>query len=186
MATTLEQVIKTGNVSNLDKLLYASQLCAALNFLSKSDPPIIHRDIKPANVFVNGRTCLLGDFGMMQREGDSDVEPGTPRSYRTPELVRHINTGELPTAKSDIYQLGLVLYKLFTGINPQQACQQKTDDIVLDSLPELPESLAPTVSGPLAGTPSNDTNRPPLPEVLLPLFVELAQAEARRRTRSSG
>ena len=45
-----------------------------------------------------------------------------PRIYRTAELVR-IARGEniRLTVASDIYQLGLVLYRSLTGFNPQKA-----------------------------------------------------------------
>ncbi len=54
--------------------------------------------------------------------------------YRTPELVR-IAAGEnlALTPASDVYQLGLVLYKGITGFNPQLPFKEKfTEPIQLD------------------------------------------------------
>src|SRR5205823_666581 len=47
------------------------------------------------------------------------VGPRMPRFYRTPDLVDYFRGGPPPTPKSDVFQLGLVLAELFTGVNPQ-------------------------------------------------------------------
>jgi serine/threonine protein kinase len=47
------------------------------------------------------------------------VGPRMPRFYRTPDLVDYFQGGPPPTPKSDVFQLGLVLAELFTGVNPQ-------------------------------------------------------------------
>ena len=56
------------------------------------------------------------------------------RFYRTPELVR-IASGEKInlTPASDIYQIGLVLYRCITGFNPQKPFDDDfTEPIELD------------------------------------------------------
>jgi serine/threonine protein kinase len=61
-----------------------------------------------------------------------------PRFYRTPELVRIARRENVElTAASDIYQLGLVLYRSLTGFNPQRPPKDHTDDIELDVRPIL-------------------------------------------------
>jgi hypothetical protein len=81
----------------------------------------MHRDIKPANLWLDatagGRIKLL-DFGLA-RQQQADVQLtssgmilGTP-AYMAPEQV----AGK-PEARSDLYSLGVVLYRLLAGRLP--------------------------------------------------------------------
>lgn len=95
---------------------------------------VLHKDIKPANILVeavgNDLRIRLADFGSGRvvddmtaaayaitdldgrppPGGDSERLSGTPY-YRAPELA----AGDVPTVKSDIYSLGLVLFQLAVG-----------------------------------------------------------------------
>jgi serine/threonine protein phosphatase PrpC len=76
---------------------------------------IIHRDIKPENVLLEKDGGLkLIDLGVARLrqldEGESLEVPGT-RSYMAPELF----TGTPADEGSDIYALGVTLYRMFAG-----------------------------------------------------------------------
>jgi tetratricopeptide (TPR) repeat protein len=78
---------------------------------------VIHRDIKPSNILVTrqGNPKLL-DFGVAKLVGDGDdlettgLGPLTP-AFASPEQLK----GLRPTVATDVYSLGLVLYRLLTG-----------------------------------------------------------------------
>src|SRR5262245_58512137 len=99
------------------RLRLFAQVCEAVQYAH--DRQIVHRDLKPGNILVDatGRVRLL-DFGISTLVGNEDraitaTTTGagmmTPR-YASPEQVR----GELVTAASDLYSLGVLLYELLT------------------------------------------------------------------------
>lgn len=102
-------------------LVYAGELLAqvasALQFAH--DKGIIHRDIKPSNILMrDDHYIYLADFGLAKQvEGankvtQSGVLMGTPE-YMAPELA------DSPATKSsDIYALGILLYRMVTGQLP--------------------------------------------------------------------
>jgi formylglycine-generating enzyme required for sulfatase activity len=100
---------------------------------------IVHRDIKPANAILSeeGEVKLV-DFGLAYLEKDlatSSISPprgsGTP-AYMAPEVRR----GDVATRRSDVYQVGGILYELVTGtpaIVDSSANQTPTADVQTDS-----------------------------------------------------
>ncbi|WNG53101.1 protein kinase [Archangium minus] len=85
---------------------------------------VLHRDIKPANALVtDDDEVKLLDFGLAEqfnpressRPSGTHEPAGTPR-YMAPEVL----LGAPASPQSDIYSLGLTLYKLCTGKLPSR------------------------------------------------------------------
>jgi len=80
---------------------------------------VLHRDLKPENVIVgDDGTPRLMDFGIaieskLYRGEETDTVPGTPQ-FLAPELLR----GEMPSQRTDVYAMGVLLYEMFTGRVP--------------------------------------------------------------------
>ena len=99
-------------------------VCAAVHYAHQN--LIVHRDLKPSNILVtsSGIPKLL-DFGIAklldERQAGShtlavthaDIRVMTP-DHASPEQVR----GQAITTSSDVYVLGVLLYKLLAGVGP--------------------------------------------------------------------
>jgi serine/threonine-protein kinase len=130
-----------------DKVVFITQLLSGLAWLSSLDPQRVHRDIKPQNIFIKGKSCVLGDFGLMKAldNQDADAEllktsqgPGMPFYYRTPDMVDYYNGKALLTVATDVFQLGLVAAQLFTGRNPCKPFEDYSQPFALDNLGHIP------------------------------------------------
>lgn len=97
----------------------AVPLCRAIHELHRRNA--IHLDLKPSNVLnrPDGRAVLI-DFGIAHHASIPDMidagfdrGPGT-LAYLAPEQIRGVR-GE---SRSDIYALGVILYRLATGGDP--------------------------------------------------------------------
>lgn len=119
---TLEHLLKAMcPLPEKDALKIASLLCEALQHLH--DHGVVHRDLKPQNVMIccDGSIRLM-DFGLAKdvvsrritRLGNSNTM-GTP-DYMAPEQV----SGKRADKRTDLYNLGALLYEMLTGQIPFQ------------------------------------------------------------------
>ena len=131
-----------------ERLQLFRKVCSAVTYAHQR--LVIHRDLKPANVRVTaeGEPKLL-DFGIAKLIGIANAQSGdmtltlqgvmTPE-YASPEQVR----GESMTTASDVYSLGVVLYKLLTGRSPYRTTTNRPDEImraITDQAPERPSTV---------------------------------------------
>jgi len=114
---TLSQLLaQRKRLSGPEALRVARDVCQALRVAHREG--IIHRDIKPDNIIVDvGGTAVVTDFGIARALGGSRLFPaeallGTG-SYMAPEQIKGF-----VDPRSDIYSLGVVMYKMVTGRAP--------------------------------------------------------------------
>jgi tRNA A-37 threonylcarbamoyl transferase component Bud32 len=147
------------------------QVCAAVSVAHQAG--IIHRDLKPSNVMLckisgDEEIVKLLDFGLAKRHVEqSDLSKLTPPTtpvgtikYMSPEQAR----GEPVDTRTDIFALGVIVYRLLTGDHPFPG---KTDSEIFDAIkylpprplreiwPEAPASLEAVITRCLAKKPDD-------------------------------
>lgn len=94
-------------------LEYAEQMLEAVAYAHRQR--IIHCDIKPENVILFGKRLRLSDFGIAKVAQRTVRAAGTGTvGYMAPEQAM----GK-PSFRSDVFSLGLVLYRMLTGQWPE-------------------------------------------------------------------
>jgi serine/threonine-protein kinase len=147
---TLEGALRTnGPLGAGEASAVGIDLCRALAAVHGAG--LVHGDVKAQNVMreTGGRIVLM-DFGAGRAQGADQVAvAGTPM-YLAPEVL----AGEPPTAQSDLYGLGVLLFHLLTAAYPYNA-----DDLdglriahadgarvwLRDLRPDLPDALVRSI-----------------------------------------
>ncbi|MFT5232300.1 MAG: serine/threonine protein kinase [Candidatus Krumholzibacteriia bacterium] len=136
-------------------------VCGAVQMVHKHST--IHRDIKPSNILVttDGQAKLV-DFGIARvldvAEQHMDLtatglELMTPQ-YASPEQLR----GDMLSTSTDVYSLGVVLFKILTGRLPFfERSRQALEKLVLTVEPTRPSDIVGEMTE--ATTAVSDTRR---------------------------
>ncbi len=195
---TLDQWLERGIRPAPAQLLDLAQQLT-LGLAAAHERGLVHRDIKPANIWLEagpeiagssalraaapplGRVKLL-DFGLARpmqedtRLTQSGLIVGTP-SYMSPEQGR----GEVVDSRSDLFSLGVVLYRLCTGTLPFSGATTMAllTSLAVDQPPpvsecnaDVPPALADLVMQLLAKKPEE---RPPSARELLKRLKAIAR-----------
>ena len=122
-ADSLEDVLEKEKPLQLARTLKIAQdILKALVYCHEKE--IIHRDLKPANIKFDLReNAILTDFGLVKDLGETAITQtgvvlGTPQ-YMSPEQIKGLD----PDARSDLYQVGVIIYEMLTGRTPVQVPQ---------------------------------------------------------------
>ena len=119
---TLSERLLRRPVPKKEQIRIALQLCAGLSEAHRNN--VVHGDFKSNNVILTAGPdgsvrAVIMDFGLARAQGPpgrislTEALAGTP-AYMAPELWKSVK----PSAASDIYALGVVLWELVSGGKP--------------------------------------------------------------------
>jgi non-specific serine/threonine protein kinase/serine/threonine-protein kinase len=159
MGEPIDQYCDAHQLGVRDRVQLFLQVCAAVSYAHQH--LVVHRDLKPNNILVTAdRSVKLLDFGiakLVEPAADTVVSPAeqtatTMRAmtldYASPEQV----AGGTVTTVSDVYSLGVVLYRLLTGKSPYGVRvndAQRMAEILSDTTPTRPSLVERRIDGDL-------------------------------------
>ena len=163
-AQTLEQFAKPESLLPLREVVgIVYKIAKALDYAHRQG--VIHRDIKPSNILLTEeRDVKIADFSIaMITRGDHTATQftgflGSPL-YMSPEQINE----EALSGTSDIFALGVVMYKLLTGSYPfhganlgaiQKRISQEDPVPVTEFRKDLPEGMSYTLKRMLKKDPT--------------------------------
>jgi predicted Ser/Thr protein kinase len=141
---SLDEYCDRQRLSLTGRIAVFQQMCHAVHYLHQN--LIVHRDLKPSNVLVStdGVVKLL-DFGIAKMVGaasastpdltSAQARPMTP-TYASPEQLQ----GATLQPASDIYSMGVILYRLITGRQPYENLDAKVSSLASREDPPLPSA----------------------------------------------
>ena len=143
--TLREMLDEVGAMMPEPAAIIAWHLCRALD--AAHSHGIVHRDLKPENVMIDGAgEVKLMDFGIARVLTDVQVTMtgalvGSP-AYMSPEQA----TDGIVDARSDLFSLGTVLYRMVTGTLPFRGNNPSVVlKAIIDGTYEDPTSRVPSL-----------------------------------------
>jgi serine/threonine-protein kinase len=144
------QLAETGTLAEGRIIRAARDIAWALAFAH--DTGVIHRDIKPSNILFNEEgAAILSDFGVARAVAGyvsttgKQLVLGTPH-YISPEQAR----GQPLDGRTDIYGLGVTMYRAATGDLPFRANDwYELARLHVEEPPVPPRTKKPELSKPL-------------------------------------
>ncbi len=147
----IDQYAHQNQLSIPQRLQLFRTVCSAVQYAHQN--LVVHRDLKPSNILVtrDGEPKLL-DFGIAKILGPGDSLGKSDQTvtmmrfltpeYASPEQIR----GEPITTVSDIYSLGVLLYRLLTGQRPYRVKSERPEDLANAICTEVPEKPSTAIS----------------------------------------
>ncbi|MGK5678980.1 protein kinase domain-containing protein [Actinoplanes sp. URMC 104] len=180
---TLQQKASSGPLPPRTIFRICGEVAAAL--AAAHEDGLVHRDIKMANIMLSPGGVKVVDFGIAAAAGPGEPEDmlvGTP-AYLAPERL----TGDAVEPASDVYALGVLLYRLLAH-EPPWSVESTTQMLQahvyvapapLPQLPGVPAAVAQLIDRCLLKNPAD---RPTAAEVSATLAdaAEAAAADAVR------
>jgi len=157
--TPLDRYCDARGLGIAERLALFARVCEAVEYAHHN--LVVHRDLKPANVLVTAASEVkLLDFGIARlaeagpaaRELTATGRRWMTAEFASPEQVR----GEPVTTGSDVYALGVVLYRLLAGRSPYEPTGRTPHEVERAILETEPPRPSDTVA---AGAGAGDSRR---------------------------
>ncbi len=176
-----------------------AKVCSAVDYAHRN--LVVHRDLKPTNILVTpaGEPKLL-DFGIAkvldadahEREGSTASNATAPwrqrltLNYASPEQIR----GEPVSTASDVYALGVLLFRVLTGMLPHSLdglSPWQAEDHLCHSKTPRPSTMVDGRTGvENMGSQNRDRLRRQLRGDLDPIVLQALEKDPEARYRSAG
>ena len=152
----IDEFCESSRLGLRETLALFRQVCSAVEYAHQR--LIVHRDIKASNILIaaDGTPKLL-DFGIaklidpaaIQHHTRTLLRVATPESA-SPEQLR----GEPVTTATDIYSLGVLLYRLVTGASPYRGPTTSDMDLMRAVCEETPMAPSRLMAGRTPAAPA--------------------------------
>jgi serine/threonine-protein kinase len=185
----IDGYVEERSLSVRERLFLFLDVCAAVEHVHRH--ATIHRDVKPGNILVSREGSVkLVDFGIARvldaAEGAAERTATIHRvmtpAYASPEQLR----GEALSTASDVYSLGVVLFRLLTGTLPfdtHSRSDRELERVVSTEPPPRPSDAIRSDTRDTAGTRATSRQ---LRGDLDTIVLTALRKEPERRYRSAG
>lgn len=165
----LERIRKLAPFTAPTSVAIAIGICEALAAIHEAGK--VHGDVGAHNVNVNAnQEAQLEAAGLWEAYGASTGAGAAMLGLMAPYLAPEVSSGDMPSARSDVYGVGIILFELLTGRSPYVA----------------DKPLATAVRHGTQPTPSVRDSNPSIPSVLNEIILQAMAKDPNYRYANAG
>ena len=139
-------IARHGRLAEDTSVQVARDVAAGLAFAHQAG--FVHRDIKPANVLLHEGRAVIGDFGIARAVASYVSATGVSMTIGTPPYIAPEQAqGQPLDGRTDVYALGVLMYKCLTGDVPFRSTDWfELARMHVEQPPEAPRKKRPQLS----------------------------------------